>query len=319
MSGATTPLRIGIIGLGRMGQNHARVLSLLAGVELAWTYDIDAARSAEVAARHGTSAASDLDEALGTVDAVVIASPTTAHVGHVRQALGKVRNLFVEKPLTHDLASSLALADEIRAAGALVQVGFIERFNPAVRQLKEVLEDGRGTVVSIDFARTNKISSRITDVDVVTDLMIHDIDLALHLNGPVTKVDAVGVAHGAMIDFANAHLTHANGSFSRIQASRITDRRKRSIEATCTDKFVDCDLLRKEITCSREAQERDAVNGPYRITATEEKIEVSPGESLLGELAAFAQAVCGNVGPEVPGLDEAVAAMKVCEAIRETI
>jgi predicted dehydrogenase len=313
------PLRIGIVGLGRMGQNHARVLSLLAGTELAWTYDLDGARAAEVAARYGTEAASDLDLALGTVDAVIVASPTTAHVDHVRQALGKVRALFVEKPLTHDLPSSLVLADEIRAAGAYVQVGFIERFNPAVRQLKQVIEEGEGSVVSIDFARTNKISSRITDVDVVTDLMIHDIDLALHLNGPVTKVDALGVAHGAMIDFASAHLTHESGAFSRIQASRITDRRKRSIEATCTDKFVECDLLRKEITCSREAQERDNVNGPYRINTFEEKIEVQQGESLLAELAAFAEAVRGNVGAHVPGLDEAVAAMKVCEAIRQAI
>jgi predicted dehydrogenase len=318
MNMADNPLRFGVIGLGRMGQNHARVLSLLSGIELTFTYDLDQNRMAEVAHRYATRAVSDLDDALGEVDAVVIASPTTLHQDHVRQALGKVPNIFVEKPLTQDLQTSLELAEEIRAAGALVQVGFIERFNPAVRQLKEVL-DGSGRVVNIDFARTNKISARITDVDVITDLMIHDIDLALYLNGPVVTVDAVGARQGAMIDYASAHLTHANGSFSRIQASRMTDRRKRSIEATCSDKFVDCDLLRKEITCTREAEERDNANGPYRITATEEKIEVQPGESLLAELAAFADAIRGRPSAHAPGLPEALAAMKVCGEIRAAI
>jgi len=318
MSKDTAPLRIGVIGLGRMGQNHVRVLSLLAGADLRFVYDIDDRVTATVGERHGLAVPPDLDAAIADVEAVVIASPTTTHDQYVRRALPHVANLFVEKPLTDRLDTSLALARLIADRGALLQVGFIERVDPAGRQLKELL-DASERVVTVDFARTNKISARITDVDVITDLMIHDIDLALHLNGPVETVAAQGLAQGSMIDYAAAYLTHRNGRFSRIQASRVTDRKKRSIEATCLDKFIDCDLLRKEITLSRQAEERQQAGGPYRIAAIEEKIEVSPGESLLAELDAFIARARGGTVAHAPGIDEAIAAMEVCERIRAAI
>lgn len=318
MSGAQNPLRIGVVGLGRMGQNHVRVLSLLAGVELAFVYDLDPATSAKVAARHGVPGATDLDAVLDGIDAVVIASPTTTHEEHVRRLLPRVGAFFVEKPLTDRLDTSRTLGEAIAARGALLQVGFIERFNPAVQQLKELL-DASQQVVTVDFARTNKISARITDVDVITDLMIHDIDLALYLNGPVAMVAAQGLAQGPMIDYASAYLTHSNGRFSRIQASRITDRKKRSIEATCLDRFIDCDLLRKEITLSRQAEEHQQAGGPYRITAIEEKIEVQPAEALVAELDAFVSRCRGIAVPHAPAAAEAIAAMEVCERIRAAI
>jgi predicted dehydrogenase len=318
MSADAPPVRIGVVGLGRMGQNHVRVLALLAGAELAFVYDLDPATTAAVAARFGAPAASSLDSLPGDLDAVVIASPTVTHEDYVRLLLPHVQALFVEKPLTDRLQTSVALGELVAGSGVRLQVGFIERFNPAVTQLKRLLDESE-QVVTVDFARTNKISARITDVDVITDLMIHDVDLALHLNGPVAAVAAQGLAKGPLIDYASATLTHANGRFSRIQASRITDRKKRSIEATCLDRFIDCDLLRKEITISRQAEEHQQAGGPYRITAIEEKIEVSPGEALLAELAAFVRACRGNPDPDAPGIAEAIAAMDVCERIRAAI
>jgi predicted dehydrogenase len=170
------------------------------------------------------------------------------------------------------------------------------------------------------LTRTNRLSARITDVDVVTDLMIHDIDLALHLNGPVRSVSAHGVHENGMIDFACALLTHQNGRFSRILASRITEKKIRSIHATCTDMFVDCDLLRKEIVITRQTEVQQPRQGePYTITAVEETVAVNPQEALLLELQAFVSSCRGATGPEVPGSAAGVAAMAVCEQVREAI
>lgn len=312
------PVKIGIIGLGRMGQNHLRVLSLLAAADLRFIYDLDADNVARLSASSGVPAASDLEAALAEVDAVVIASPTTTHADYIALAAKHVKNIFVEKPITEKLESSVAIAAMAKEQGLNLQVGLIERFNPAVEQMKRLL-DRSEQVVSVDFVRTNKISARITDVDVVTDLMIHDIDLALYLNGPVTAVSAHGVAEGPMIDYAAALLTHENGRFSRIQASRITDKKMRSIQATCKDMFVDCELLRKEITLSRQSEVEQRPGEPYRISAVEEKIEVVPREALQLELQAFLASCNGEHEPGIPGAEAGVAAMAVCEQILTAI
>jgi predicted dehydrogenase len=311
-------LRVGLIGVGRMGQNHLRVLSLLAGVDVQFVYDVDLEGARRAASRYGVEAVEDLDAALAQVDAVVIASPTITHDKYLRQAADYVRHIFVEKPLSDTLESTLALQQFAQQRDLDLQIGFIERFNPAVVQMKNLL-DNSSDVVSVDFFRTAKISARITDVDVVADLMIHDIDLALYLNGPVTAVAAHGVADEAMIDFASVLLTHANGRFSRIQASRITDKKMRVIQATCRDMFVDCELLRKEITLTRQSEVFQPDGGLYRITARAETLEVPPQEALLTELQAFVSGC--TEGPEagVPGVDDAVAAMRIACEIQQAI
>ena len=315
---ACPPHRIGIIGLGRMGQNHLRVLSTLAGAQVVFVADADPAKAEEVANSHGVAAAGDIDRAMGGCDAVIIASPTITHEDYIRRAARHVRHIFVEKPLTSDRTSSESIRDLVKADGLNLQVGFIERFNPAVEQVKALL-DRSTEVVSVDFVRTNKLSSRITDVDVVTDLMIHDIDLALHLNGPVCAVSAHGVASGPMIDFASALLTHANGRFSRIQASRITDQKMRRIQATCRDMFVDCELLRKEITISRQSEVEQRPGEPYRITALTEAVEVLPREALLLELQAFVRSMSGEETPGRPTAEEGLAAMVICDEVQGAI
>lgn len=314
---AAEPLKVGLLGLGRMGRNHLRVLSLLSGVKLEFAFDLDAG-SRTVAEAAGVRFADNLDGALADVDAVVICTPTVTHADYLQAAAERVRNIFVEKPLTDSLESSLAIKALAAEKGLRVQVGFIERFNPAVQQMRKLLERSE-QVVSVDFVRTNKISSRITDVDVVTDLMIHDIDLALYLNGPATAVAAHGVGKGGMIDFASALVTHANGRFSRIQASRITDKKIRSIQATCTDMFVDCELLRKEISLSRQSEVHQQPGQPYVISMISEMVEVPPQEALLSELQAFVGLASGQADTGVPGVEEAIAAMRVCEDVRTAI
>ncbi len=312
------PLRVGLVGLGRMGQNHLRVLSLLKGVELAFVMDADAAVAERLGALYGVKGVDRLDAVLESAEAVVICTPTVTHADYIRLAAGKVRHIFVEKPLANTLEEASQVARLVEDKGINLQVGFIERFNPAVQSLKQVLDKSE-RVISIDFTRTNKLSARITDVDVVTDLMIHDIDLALHLNGPASSVSAHGFAHGAMIDFASALITHQNGRFSRIQSSRITEKKMRLIEATCVDMFVDCELLRKEILISRQSEIRQAEGQPYTISAVQEAIEVRPQEALLSELQAFVASCRGQRASEVPGVQDGLAAMQICEDIQKAV
>jgi predicted dehydrogenase len=311
-------LRVGLIGLGRMGQNHLRVLSLLKGVELAFIGDADLAVAQRLGAQFDVPGVSDVNSVLDSADAVVICTPTVTHADYIRLAASKVRNIFVEKPLADTLEEANAVARLVAEHDINLQVGFIERFNPAVQSLKQVLDKSE-RVISIDFTRTNKLSGRITDVDVVTDLMIHDIDLALYLNGPASSVAAHGFAHGNMIDFASALITHQNGRFSRIQASRITEKKIRLIEATCVDMFVDCELLRKEIIINRQSEIRQTEGQPYTISAVQEAIEVRPQEALLSELQAFVASCNGGATAGVPGAQDGLAAMKVCEDIQKAV
>jgi len=291
---------------------------MLKGVELAFICDANTAAADKVASVYGVQAVANPVDHLETADAVVIASPTVTHADYVKRVGRTVRNLFVEKPLAATLAEAEELAAFARTSGLNMQIGFIERFNPAVQATKRVLSRS-GRVISIDFTRTNKLSARITDVDVVTDLMIHDIDLAMYMNGPVKTVEAHGMAQGNMIDFASALLTHTNGSFSRIQASRVTERKMRLIQATCNDMFVDCDLLRKEIIISRQSEIRQAEGEPYTISALEESVEVRPQEALLSELQAFIASCRGEVDEGLPGVKAGLDAMIVCAQVQKAV
>jgi predicted dehydrogenase len=300
-----------------MGQNHLRILSILKGVELAFVFDTDSDVSQRLAKQYGTSTSTQLDDVIHLAEAVIICTPTVTHADYIRAVSHHVSKIFVEKPLANSLEEARRLAEFTSDRSLQVQVGFIERFNPAVKQLKAVL-DASARIINVDFLRTNKISSRITDVDVITDLMVHDIDLALHINGPVRSVTANGVARGQMIDFASATLTHENGRFSRILASRISEKKIRSIQATCSDMYVDCELLRKELQVHRQSELEHEIGSPYKISAVEQTIEVQPQEPLLMELQAFA-AMCRGSESEAPNELDGLRAAEVCDRIQRQI
>jgi predicted dehydrogenase len=311
------PIRIGLIGLGKMGQNHLRVLALLKSVELVFLYDLNTKLAEELSETYGVKTNIDLEYLLPQVDAVVICTPTVTHGDYIRKAAVYLKNIFVEKPLAESLEDAKALSAFAEEHQLKIQVGFIERFNPAVQQLKSVL-DKSAQVISIDFTRTNKLSARITDVDVVTDLMIHDIDLALYLNGPVSSVSAHGVAQGQMIDFASALLTHKNGRFSRIQASRITEKKIRTIQVTCLDMYVDCELVRKELLINRQSEIQQDNDGPYTISSVEQNIEVRQQEALLTELQSFVT-FCRSADIAVPMAIDGLQAADICDQIQKAV
>ena len=225
-------VKIGLLGVGMMGQNHLRNLSMLKQVEVTFIYDFDKELCEKMSKLYDVPVSQNLDEDLKKVDGVVIVTPTFTHADYIKQVSKYVKNIFVEKPLTDTLESSKEIVELSKKLDLNIQLGFIERFNSAIVAAEKVIKNSKH-IINIDFTRTNKVSGRITDVDVIIDLMIHDIDLALSLNGKPKKIEAHGYIKSGMIEYARAILTHENGTFSNIVASRITEKRIRHISATC--------------------------------------------------------------------------------------
>ena len=310
-------LRVGLIGLGKMGQNHLRVLSMLRVVDLIFIYDKSSEIADRSAKQYGVNVSSNLVEDLKKVDAVVIATPTSTHLEYVVLVSEWVKNIFVEKPLSDSLESSLKIAEIVERKRIHIQVGYIERFNPAVSALKQILVHDNN-VINIDFSRTNRLSNRINDVDVIVDLMIHDIDLAFYFNGEITEIYACGTMIDEMVAFATVILKHNNGSYSRLIASRVTEKKMRQIQVTCGSMFIDCDLLKKEITINKQTliQTHD-----YSLTSIEEKVEVSMQEALLVEILDFVKSsMVDSYRPDhLPTIASSVRTMRIATEIQRQI
>lgn len=307
--------KIGLLGIGVMGQNHLRNLSMLKQVEIAFIYDLDKQACDKISKIYNVPVSNNLESDLKGLDGIIIATPTFTHFDYITLVSKYVKNIFVEKPLTSTLETSKEVAKLAKELNLKIQVGFIERYNPAVVALQNVISNSKNTI-AIDFSRTNKVSSRITDVDVIMDLMIHDIDLALKFNGEVDKIYAHGYIKNQMIEYARAIITHKNGSFSNILASRITEKRTRNICVTCDDKYIDCNLLSKEIFVNKQTIEQYIDN--VSISSKIEIVDVRPQEALLLELIDFAKLCNGDdvvVANECSGL----AAIEVASVIQKEI
>lgn len=311
--------KVGLIGTGNMGQNHLRVLSMMKDVDLVFIYDLDSSKADELAKQYATLAVQNLENALDNildnVDAIIITTPTSTHYDYIKKVSCKVKNIFVEKPLTDSLKTSIEIYELSKKEKLNIQVGFIERFNPAIVALKSVLKVEN--IINIDFWRTNKLSARITDVDVVMDLMIHDIDLALYLNGPVVNVSAYGVQENNFISFANVTLKHASGAFSNITASRITEKRIRHISATCRDMYIDCNLLSKEVRINKQTVEQ--YNDEMSISSQQQTIDIKPQEALLSELIAFINFIKDGNSDRIPNAENALSAMRIIDQVYHCI
>ncbi|HEU0078393.1 MAG TPA: Gfo/Idh/MocA family oxidoreductase, partial [Longimicrobiaceae bacterium] len=220
-------MKAGVLGVGSLGYHHARILREVAGAEMAGVFDEDPARLEKVAAELGVRAFRTRDELLESVDAAVIAVPTTSHAEVALAAIDAGVHLLIEKPIAHTLREAEAIVDAAAAKGLVVATGHVERFNGALRACEPYLEDPR----FIESHRLAPFNPRGTDVAVVLDLMIHDIDLVLSLSGHgVESVDAVGVpvlTPGA--DIANARISFEGGAVANITASRVSFERMRKI------------------------------------------------------------------------------------------
>ncbi len=308
------PVRIGVLGAGGWGRNHLRVLETLPETTLVGFVDPNPERRAAAEAAHRVPGFADFASlAARGLDAVTIAVPTPAHREAAVEAAGRGLHMLVEKPLAATEAEAEAILSETRRRGVLLQVGHLERWNPAFRALRERCRRPR----FIEGHRLAPFGGRGTEVAVVLDLMVHDLDLVLALvKEPVARVDAIGVAVLTReVDIANARIEFAGGAIANLTASRISREKLRKVRVFEADAYLAANLVTREVECFRK------VGGPGAAAAArivEEKVTVEEEEPLRAELRAFARAVERGEPPEVGGAEgrDAVAlAARVLDAI----
>ena len=287
-------LRIAVIGVGHLGRHHARILAALEGVTLAGVVDTDRARAEEIASAHGAPAYSDYREVLEHVDAITLAAPTERHCEIAVPFLLKGIPVLVEKPM----ARSLAEADDMIAAAAtgraMLAVGHTERFNPAVAAARPLLTDPR----FIEVHRLGTFPERSLDIDVVFDLMIHDLDVLLSLvKSDVESIEAVGVpVLTGRVDIANARVRFANGCIANLTASRISRDQVRKIRFFQPMAYVSIDYAAQKVEVWRlvtGAGPKPSIEGG--------EIPVLNEEPLKRELADFVDAIASARAPGVSG------------------
>lgn len=315
-------IRIGLLGAGRMGRNHARVFSTMRHADLVGIYDPAMEVAHQLAAQYEVTAFTAPDALLEQVDAVSIATPTPTHHALVADCLERGLDVFVEKPFTETLVQAEELVAITKRTGRIVQVGHIERFNPTYGELKFVLENISPLVVN--FRRLSSYVGSNTDVDVVLDLMIHDLDLALDLAGadPV-NVEADGfTAFSGAIDYATVNLKFARWPMLTLTASRVTEQKVRSVDVTALEAYVEGDLLNKSIQVHYrtvgEYVNQNHGGAKYRQESIVERIHVPISEPLHAELEHFVGCVRTRQQPLVTA-EHGLRTLRLAETIRSLI
>jgi predicted dehydrogenase len=327
------PLRVAVIGVGHLGKEHARILAALPGVELVGVADPRAAQAEVVAQRCGTRAFTDHRPLIGAVDAAVIATPTAQHHAVAADFLARGVDLLIEKPLAADLAQAEDLVEMARRQGALLQVGHIERYNPAFEELQR--RPLRPKYVSCE--RCGGFTGRSTDIGVVLDLMIHDLDLVLALVGsPVRRVEALGVSVlGGHEDMARARLTFADGCVADLSASRVHPSPVRSMQVWGPEGFAGVDFARRRLTLMQPAESlRSGRLDSRHLDAAAaaglkaelfgrylqvQELDVDAGDQLTRELRDFVACACSGRRPRVDGSagrDALAVACRVLDSLR---
>jgi predicted dehydrogenase len=288
------PLRAAVIGVGNLGRHHARIYASHPGAQLVAVVDRDSDRAAEIAGQHGAPPLTDFRDLAGGVDAVSVAVPTISHHDVARALLEKGVHVLVEKPMTRTLEEADSLIEAAARAGRVLHVGHTERFNPAVRAAQPLVRRAR----FIECERLNPFAPRSLDVDVVLDLMIHDLDVILSLVGrPVEAVDAIGVnALTEQIDIANVRLKFRGGAVANVTASRISLARSRKLRIFQPDSYLSIDYP------SASVQHYVLRHRPGAMPEVSHvEVEVTPGEPLALEIDAFLRAAGGGDDEGVSG------------------
>jgi len=319
------PPRVGVVGAGSLGFHHIRILRDLAGIRFAGFVEARQERAAEVEEQLGAAAHPTIAALLEVADAVIIVVPTPAHFAVASEAIDKGKHVFIEKPITTTLEEAETLLDLARKRGVIVQIGHIERFNRAVRAALPFVNEPR----FIDSERLAPFSPRGSDVAVVLDLMIHDIDLLLTLVGSTAKdIAAVGVpVLTPMLDIANARVTFTSGAVANITSSRISRERKRKIRIFQRSGYLSLDLGAGTGEFFRLKSDIDPLTirtAPVDIAAFVDRIplEAPEGEPLRLELESFVAALTGAGPVVVTGEDGRLAlgvALRIVREIERTL
>jgi predicted dehydrogenase len=310
-------LRTAVIGVGYLGRFHAQKYRELVGSELVAVADNVPEAAQKVAAELGVAAVSDYRELLNKVDAVSIVVPTPLHFAVAEAFLERGVHVLVEKPITETLEQAQALIDLAKRKGCVLQVGHLERFNPAIQAAANVLSTPR----FIESHRLAPFKQRGTDVSVVLDLMIHDIDLIQELVGrAIVSIDAVGAqVFSQDIDIANARIRFEGGCVVNTTASRVSLKQERKIRIFQDDAYLSVDLQQKILTVVRK-KEGGPVESPAHVAIDEQSFE--QGDALRSEIEAFLDAVRTGSQPVVTGEDglRALAtAIRITESVSQQL
>lgn len=315
------PVRVGVIGIGNMGWHHARVLSLLRDAELVGVADPDPDRGQLAVEQFNCRWFASYQDMLPEVEAVCIAVPTLLHHRVGMACFHAGVHVLIEKPIAATQQEAAELSAEADRVGRLLQVGHIERFNPAFRELVKVVANE--DVVVLEARRHSPNPDRANDVSVVLDLMIHDIDLVLEL--AAAKVVRLAAAGGRSadgpIDYVNATLGFSNGVVASLTASKMAHRKIRSLSAHCRSALIETDFLNRSLQIHRRTQlSFTADHGEllYRNDGFIEEVSTSPVDPLVAELEHFLQCVRGEEQPTVDG-PQASRALLLADLIEQCV
>jgi len=314
------PIRVGVIGVGNMGQHHTRVLSMLKDVELVGVSDTNVERGIDTASKYRVRFFEDFRDLLPHVEAVCVAVPTRFHYAVGMTCLQSGIHVLIEKPIAASIAEAESLVNAAAQFQCILQVGHIERFNPAFQELSKVLKTEE--LLAIEAHRMSPYPDRANDVSVVLDLMIHDIDLMLELAAsPVVKLTAGGsrASESGYLDYVTATLSFANGIVATLTSSKVTHRKIRRIAAHCKNSLTEADFLNNEILIHRKTTANyttDYGQVLYRQDGLIEKVHTSNIEPLHAELEHFVGCVRGGSQPSVGG-EQALKALRLASLIEQ--
>jgi predicted dehydrogenase len=292
-------LRVGVIGVGHLGEYHVQKYRAIPQVELVGVVDTDPRRLREISERYGVEPFPAHHALLGKVDAVSLAVPTERHFEVARDVLSGGIHLLVEKPITYMVEPADTLIRLARDRGLVLQVGLVERFNPAVVRMESLLTQP----IFVESHRMNQFTPRGTDVDVVLDLMIHDLDIFLHIvPSEVREVHATGMSVVTdKTDIANARIIFENGAVANLTASRVSNKTLRKIRVFQPDAYMSVNCYKREISVIRlDSLPKDAAGFPKLTT---EKTGFPNSDPLADQIAAFVASVINGSVPVVTGRD----------------
>ena len=321
------PLNVGVIGVGHLGSLHTKMYAQISSVHLTGVYDVDVQRAQKLAAEFGIKAFSTLDDLLSQVEAVSIATATQSHYDVAMQVIKRGVHLLIEKPITATIEQAKALTERAEIKGLKLQVGHIERFNPAIL----ALEPYNITPLFIESHRLAQFNPRGSDVAVVLDLMIHDIDLILSLvKSKVTRIDANGIAViSDTPDIANARLQFENGCVANVTASRISQNKMRKMRLFQRDAYISIDFAQGLAEVFRLVDEQTPNvkstlmlgkidQGQHKRIIVYEQPEVQEVNALKYELERFIESIQKNTETPVTGRD-GLHALEVAQEILQKI
>lgn len=315
-------MKIGVIGVGHLGKIHLRCISEIPEYEIVGFADTDPGRASEVSAQFGIRAFDQIDELMDQVDAVSIVTPTTSHFELARLAIGKGKHVFIEKPVTDQSHKARMLHDLAKEKGIKVQVGHVERFNPALLALE-------GEIINPAFIEVHRLANynlRSIDVSVIQDLMIHDLDILLHfIDSPVREVRANGLnILSPTDDICSARIEFENGAVANVTASRISVKNMRKMRLFQSNAYISIDFLEKKSQVIRidderkgeEAMELDLGDREKYITISQ--VEGPQTNAIKEEFQSFYRAIREDL-PEVVSLQDGLRALELAEQIQEAV